>query len=104
MAEVGSLGEDELRRMCFFCFEVLEARLTGVARRADRAPAFRDTPHPLFVTWDLESKPGGDARLRGCIGTFQAQSLHRGLAQYALTRYGGSYTRRKTGPSSSAFH
>ncbi|KAF2177919.1 hypothetical protein K469DRAFT_754867 [Zopfia rhizophila CBS 207.26] len=40
--------------------------------------------HPLFVTWNTVSK-SGDKRLRGCIGTFEAQELDDGLRSYALT-------------------
>jgi hypothetical protein len=41
---------------------------------------------PLFVTWNTVSK-SGDKRLRGCIGTFEAQELDEGLKSYALTSY-----------------
>ncbi|KAF1920483.1 AMMECR1 domain-containing protein [Ampelomyces quisqualis] len=40
--------------------------------------------HPLFVTWNAVSK-SGDKRLRGCIGTFEAQELDKGLKSYSLT-------------------
>lgn len=40
--------------------------------------------HPLFVTWNTVTKHG-DKRLRGCIGTFEAQPLDSGLGSYALT-------------------
>ncbi|OAL46117.1 ammecr1 family protein [Pyrenochaeta sp. DS3sAY3a] len=40
--------------------------------------------HPLFVTWNTVSK-SGERRLRGCIGTFEAQELDDGLRSYALT-------------------
>jgi hypothetical protein len=41
---------------------------------------------PLFVTWNVIGK-NGEKRLRGCIGTFQAQRLSEGLRDYALTSY-----------------
>jgi len=41
--------------------------------------------HPLFVTWNTVSSKSGDKRLRGCIGTFEAQPLSTGLSSYALT-------------------
>jgi len=41
--------------------------------------------HPLFVTWNTVSSKSGDKRLRGCIGTFEAQPLPTGLSSYALT-------------------
>lgn len=40
--------------------------------------------YPLFVTWNTESR-SGQKSLRGCIGTFEAQSLPEGLRSYALT-------------------
>ncbi|KAK7192952.1 hypothetical protein DPSP01_005160 [Paraphaeosphaeria sporulosa] len=46
------------------------------------------TATPLFVTWNTVAKSNGtqlsEKRLRGCIGTFEAQKLDRGLRQYAL--------------------
>ncbi|KAF9731494.1 hypothetical protein PMIN06_000399 [Paraphaeosphaeria minitans] len=46
------------------------------------------TATPLFVTWNTVAKSNGtrlsEKRLRGCIGTFEAQQLDRGLRQYAL--------------------
>jgi hypothetical protein len=42
--------------------------------------------HPLFVTWNTVTK-SGERRLRGCIGTFEAQNLDKGLKSYALTSY-----------------
>ncbi|KAF2738266.1 hypothetical protein EJ04DRAFT_429327 [Polyplosphaeria fusca] len=43
---------------------------------------------PLFVTWNTIGRSGGgggEKRLRGCIGTFEAQELDDGLRSYALT-------------------
>jgi len=37
---------------------------------------------PMFVTWNKERS---QHKLRGCIGTFEAQVLESGLRQYALT-------------------
>jgi len=42
------------------------------------------TSTPLFVTWNTRSASGHKS-LRGCIGTFQAQELSKGLRVYALT-------------------
>ncbi|KAF2641470.1 AMMECR1-domain-containing protein [Massarina eburnea CBS 473.64] len=39
---------------------------------------------PLFVTWNTVHR-SGETRLRGCIGTFEAQELNDGLRSYALT-------------------
>lgn len=41
---------------------------------------------PLFVTWNTNTR-SGEKRLRGCIGTFEAQELDAGLKSYALTSY-----------------
>ena len=55
--------------------------LSSTLQQEDEAPAF-----PLFVTWNTLSR-GGEKRLRGCIGTFEALELEEGLGSYALTRY-----------------
>lgn len=46
---------------------------------------------PLFVTWNTRTRrssagSGGEwnTRLRGCIGTFDAQPIRAGLEEYAL--------------------
>ena len=48
---------------------------------------------PLFVTWNTRTRrsssgggggSGWNSRLRGCIGTFDAQPLRAGLEEYAL--------------------
>jgi uncharacterized protein (TIGR00296 family) len=42
---------------------------------------------PLFVTWKKRGGSGGSSkewRLRGCIGTFSARELLRGLRDYAI--------------------
>lgn len=41
---------------------------------------------PLFVTWKKVVN-GAEPRLRGCIGTLEAQGLISGFKDYALTRY-----------------
>ena len=64
--------------MCCFCFEVLSCHLYGYQQ--PRTPGFTNEPYPLFVTWKI----GQDERLRGCIGTFSAVSLHSGLREYTL--------------------
>lgn len=65
--------------MCFFCFDVLHFHLDRGLNL--RSPSFTDDSYPLFVTW----KVGREKRLRGCIGTFNALSLHAGLREYAAT-------------------
>jgi AMMECR1 domain-containing protein len=53
-----------------------------------------DHSSPLFVTWNTRTRRsssgsgggggGWNTRLRGCIGTFDAQPLRAGLEEYAL--------------------
>lgn len=65
--------------MCFFCFDVLYAHLFSC--EPPKSPNFTNDSYPLFVTWKISK----DRRLRGCIGTFTAMSLHNGLREYAVT-------------------
>ncbi|KAL3462992.1 AMMECR1 domain-containing protein [Aspergillus heterothallicus] len=51
---------------------------------AGRQHKLSEQKYPLFVTWNTLSR-GGRKSLRGCIGTFEAQELSRGLKSYALT-------------------
>ncbi|RDB20500.1 AMMECR1-like protein [Hypsizygus marmoreus] len=78
------LGSDEvcLLEHCFYAFDALYCALTD-ATPID--PAFPNHKYPLFVTWNTRSsRAGRPSRLRGCIGSFEALSLHDGLAEYAL--------------------
>lgn len=87
---------------CLFCFETLDAELSQrpalslaqvqssyAAYAPDKASTSTAGPSPLFVTWNTDdSSDSSDADeyiLRGCIGTFEAQPLERGIATYALT-------------------
>ncbi|KAL1602815.1 hypothetical protein SLS60_006236 [Paraconiothyrium brasiliense] len=58
----------------------------SLGRRARKAES--ETATPLFVTWNVVQRSNGtrltEKRLRGCIGTFEAQELDRGLRQYAI--------------------
>ncbi|GAA6058189.1 hypothetical protein JCM3770_004087 [Rhodotorula araucariae] len=65
----------------YHCFEVVQATLDG---SAPPPPLFDpDEAFPLFVTWNIKPRSGGEPRLRGCIGNFEALPLGEGLAQYA---------------------
>ncbi|EPQ59644.1 hypothetical protein GLOTRDRAFT_136468 [Gloeophyllum trabeum ATCC 11539] len=65
---------------CYHAFDALYCALTG----SDPIPTkFADEKYPLFVTWNTRSSRR-HPRLRGCIGTFEAQPLSEGLAEYAL--------------------
>ncbi|KAK9460216.1 AMMECR1 domain-containing protein [Lipomyces oligophaga] len=48
------------------------------------SPIAQSEKYPLFVTWNTVTSHGSH-RLRGCIGTFQAQPLEHGLKSYAST-------------------
>ncbi|KXS17954.1 hypothetical protein M427DRAFT_54178 [Gonapodya prolifera JEL478] len=65
---------------CAYCFDVLAARLEGSRKHIE--PEFLDDKYPLFVTW--HTVRGANQRLRGCIGTFEATKIHKGLEEYAL--------------------
>jgi hypothetical protein len=58
--------------------------ISGASSATSLASTVEDSP--LFVTWNTASK-SGERRLRGCIGTFEAQDLNEGLNKYALTSY-----------------
>lgn len=88
----------------FHCFETINATLTG----AKPLPPDFDTAEelhvlalscgerarplnprccsPLFVTWNIVSRTTGSARLRGCIGNFEASPIGAGLKDYAAIR------------------
>lgn len=73
-----TLCVDHLR----YCFDVLDAKLNGKDGPVGQIP-HADESFPLFVTWNTVSSTGS-SRLRGCIGTFEAQPLQQGLEEYAL--------------------
>jgi len=63
--------------------QVLAINGTPVEPQIVKLPKTKKLPNsPLFVTWNKESS---QHKLRGCIGTFEAQVLESGLQQYALT-------------------
>jgi hypothetical protein len=69
--------------MCCYCFDILIAHLTN-NHHCSRNPFlkyFKNDEYPLFVTWKI----GRDHKLRGCMGTFSAKKLHKGLAEYSIT-------------------
>lgn len=66
--------------MGIYCFDVLYAELNHNTE-TPKSPNFTNESFPLFVTWKI----GKDHRLRGCMGTFNALSLHAGLREYAIT-------------------
>jgi AMMECR1 domain-containing protein len=82
---------------CAYCFETLVAALddsgqlslSEVEKLYDRYQSAngrttsKSEKYPLFVTLNTISK-SGDKRLRGCIGTFEAQPLDVGLKTYTL--------------------
>ncbi|KAF5370007.1 hypothetical protein D9758_001364 [Tetrapyrgos nigripes] len=66
---------------CFHAFDALYCALVSSATPI--SPNFPDEKYPLFITWNTR-RPGRSPRLRGCIGNFEPQPLHEGLAEYAL--------------------
>ncbi|KAK7061431.1 AMMECR1 domain-containing protein [Favolaschia claudopus] len=68
---------------CFHAFDALYCAL--VPNSKPISPRFADDKYPLFVTWKTRpSRPGRDPRLRGCIGSFEPLTLHKGLQEFAL--------------------
>ncbi|KAK7470985.1 hypothetical protein VKT23_002399 [Stygiomarasmius scandens] len=66
------------------CFHAFDALYCDFVRSATPIPpSFPDDKYPLFVTWNTK-KPGRSSRLRGCIGNFDPQPIHEGIAEYAL--------------------
>lgn len=69
--------------MCYYCFDVLHNYLYRTG--SIMTPTFPNEKFPLFVTWKSQGSHGEAKRLRGCVGTFAAKSLHNGLKEFALT-------------------
>lgn len=67
------------KEMAFYCFDILASHLYRL--QEPPWPNFPNDEFPLFVTWKI----GHDHRLRGCIGTFTAMRLHKGLKEYTLS-------------------
>lgn len=64
-------------------------QLTSATSVDDIAPSYASRlavteSYPMFVTWNTLSRSGHKS-LRGCIGTFEALPLEKGLESYALT-------------------
>lgn len=64
-------------------------QLTSTTSVDDIAPSYASRlavteSYPMFVTWNTLSRSGHKS-LRGCIGTFEALPLEKGLESYALT-------------------
>ncbi|KAF9268223.1 hypothetical protein L218DRAFT_602677 [Marasmius fiardii PR-910] len=68
---------------CYHAFDALYCALVPSA--IPITPTFVNDQYPVFITWNTRSSRSGRYRLRGCIGTFEAQTLYEGLAEYALT-------------------
>lgn len=76
------MAEAKYRGLALLAFNQLEHRLKGVSRidlRELGGSEVSELPSsaPLFVTWQL------NGRLRGCIGTFKAHKLERGVRDFA---------------------
>ncbi|KAH9991645.1 AMMECR1 domain-containing protein [Russula compacta] len=75
------------------CFHAFDALYCALTHATPVKPLLPNDKYPLFVTWNTRTRRssssssgggGGATRLRGCIGTFDAQPLRTGLEEYAL--------------------
>lgn len=67
------------QQMCMYCFDVLLSKLDpNHIPKLTPPKEWLNQKYPLFVTW----KKSG--RLRGCIGTFEADNLKKNLRNYSL--------------------
>ncbi|KZT54503.1 hypothetical protein CALCODRAFT_499694 [Calocera cornea HHB12733] len=83
----GAVEQQEEAEVCtkLHCFYCCDALYTFFKEVDMLPPGFKAGKFPLFVTWNIRSsRPGGHARLRGCIGNFEAQDLYEGLKEYAI--------------------
>ncbi|KAL7671980.1 hypothetical protein ACOME3_006878 [Neoechinorhynchus agilis] len=74
--------------MVYYCFDTINRYLCSQSSSSGTTPIvsskelpqFSDDSFPLFVTWHV----GREKHLRGCIGTFSATPLRRGLQEFAI--------------------
>jgi len=69
------------KEMAVHCFDTLLSHFSG---EEVPSPGFEGGHYPLFVTWK-KTVNGGEARLRGCIGTLEGRCVLTGIKDYALT-------------------
>ncbi|KAI0260521.1 AMMECR1 domain-containing protein [Gloeopeniophorella convolvens] len=65
------------------CFAAFDALYCALARAPPLEPRIPAAKHPLFVTFNTRRR-SAPPRLRGCLGTFDAQPLPAALREYAL--------------------
>ncbi|CAH3158643.1 unnamed protein product [Porites lobata] len=71
------------KEMAFYCFDILCSHLHR--HQEPPWPNFPNGEFPLFVTWKIDNGRERGRTLRGCIGTFTAMRLHKGLRDYTLS-------------------
>ena len=71
---------NDIKSLCYFSFNILETALSKQKLTMKFPAEFENVSCPLFVTWKI----GKNEDLRGCIGTFQSDSLKTNLPEYAL--------------------
>jgi len=80
LTHLANSGNSNRRR---FCFETLVAKLRGKDLPQTHFQE-KDLKAPLFVTWNIQDRPGAKHHLRGCIGNFDDLVLGPALRDYAL--------------------
>jgi len=77
-----SIIPKDLTPLCLFCFDTLGSYLFKKEAKFSFPSEFENISCPLFVTWTINNKI--EDELRGCIGTFQNESLKTNIPKYAL--------------------
>ena len=72
--------KQNLSKLCCFCFDYLESYLNETEPKLKFPDEYKSLKFPLFVTWTK----GKNQILRGCIGTFEAESLEENLTKFTL--------------------
>lgn len=75
----------------FYAFYILDQRLHGKERTVSLkqikeklgSDQEEDEPSPLFITWNIKDR-FEELQLRGCIGTFSALPVDKGISEYSL--------------------
>lgn len=72
--------DNDYKQLPLFCFDIILSVLKDMSLEKVTFPEnFKNKDYPVFVTWTT----GKEKDLRGCIGTFNQDSLEKNLIQYS---------------------